>query len=67
MCARRTIVSSLYTTPLGLLGELTKTAAVFSLIALSSFSKSIWKVSGSESRATSDAPAVSVKTLYSVK
>ena len=61
------MVSSEYTTPLGLLGEFTITALVAGVILLSKSAISIWKVLSSGLLITIFPPAFSMNTLYSVK
>ena len=61
------IVSSLYTTPEGLFGELIITALVFLLIFFKNALKLIWKVFLSAGTTTSFPPCASVNTVYSVK
>ena len=55
----REMMAALYATPLGLLGELMSTAAVFSSSRLSSAAKSIWKSStrGGATRSVRPAPS----------
>ena len=60
-------MSSEYTAPEGLLGELTIIALVFLLILLSSSSNLIWNFSVSADTTTNFAPAAVANTLYSGK
>ena len=60
-------VSSVYTTPDGLLGLLRTTATVFSLVLASSSSRLIWKFSVSAGTTLTLPPSQVKNTLYSGK
>ena len=67
MFARRVSVSRGYTAPVGLLGELTITAAVFSVMALMMLPTERLKVTDLAGASTHTAPASSIHTRYSGK